>query len=111
MAVTFQTLIDRARLKVNDADKDRWPDADALKDANAGVSAMLNLRPDIFFGQLATLNVDGGYTIGQSVPVNGRFTLMLEDWLIHRSQFVDDEGTSNSRSMAALQFFQSRLTT
>lgn len=109
MAVTFQQVIDRARTKLNDADKVRYADADALKDAQAGILAMLDLRPDIFFGTLGTVNVEGTYSINENVPMNGRYTLMLEDWIVHRAEFVDDEGASGTRSAAALQFFQGRL--
>lgn len=110
MATTFQQVIDRARAKVNDADADRWTAAHALSDANTGILALLNLRPDIFFGALTTLNVDGTFAAADDLPCDGRYALMLEDWLIHRAEFVDDEGASGARSGAALQFFQARLT-
>lgn len=111
MAVDFQTVIDRARAKLNDADKDRYTDPAALADANDGILAMLNLRPDIFFGQFGTVNVDGGYQLEDPVPVNGRYMLMLQDWIIHRAEFIDDESAEGTRSVSALQFFQGRLTT
>lgn len=108
MATTFTQVIERARAKINDDDADRWTPEDALRDANDGIAAMLALRPDIFFGR--TLKVDGDYAAGEAIPMDGRFALMLEDWLIHRAEYVDDEGASGTRSMSALQFFQGRLT-
>jgi hypothetical protein len=110
MAVTLQQVIDRARQSLNDDDKVRYTDAQAAVDGNDGLLAMLNLRPDIFFGQLATFNTDSAIALATALPIDTRYTLMLQDYIIHRAEYKNDESANDGRSVSALQFFQARLT-
>lgn len=109
MAVTFQTVINRARLQWNDADKIRYPDEDAIVWANEGINAMLLVRPDLFFGSLSTLNTDGGYVLPDALPFNTAYTQVFEDWLTFRAEYGEDENHNSGRAASAKGFFEARM--
>lgn len=108
MSFTFQNVADRARLALNDADKDRYPDSELL---TYGVDAYLmlrRLRPDMFFGDFSSLTAWGGLVIGSTFPGAGdEYLPAIADYVAARAEFKDDEHTVRERAQAFYSLFTS----
>jgi hypothetical protein len=104
---TFQQVIDRARIPLNDADKTRYPDADLLAYANDAILLLRQKRPDLFFGSW-TLPVSE-YLVGATLPVDDTFFPAICDYVTGRAEFRDDEDAMQQRAAAFLQLFGGNL--
>lgn len=106
MAFTFQTLVDRARVPLNDADKTRYSDAELL---SYGVDAYLMLRryrPDMFLGQWSTFPSVSSLTLNSNFPVAGdEYLPILADYVTSRAEFKDDEHVIQQRAQALYAMF------
>lgn len=71
---TFQDLIDLARVPLNDADKERYPDAKLLGYAKDGLREAAVLRPDLF---AATGQVNCVAGVEQQIPEGGWFIITV----------------------------------
>lgn len=100
----MQAVLDRARIPLNDADKTRYPDAELLQYAVAGVERLFALRPDLRFGQygtaLATL------TPGTTFPAPERYLQVIADYVGFRAETKDDEHVISGRATAFMQAFE-----
>ena len=107
MSRTFQQVIDRARIPLNDADKVRYPDADLLAYANDAVLLLRQKRPDLFFG--AWTLPAGEYAAGLNIPVDDVYFPALADYVTGRAETRDDEESMQQRAQSFLTLFGSNL--
>lgn len=107
MARTFQQVIDRARIPLNDAGKDRYPDADLLAYANDAILLLRQKRPDLFFGSWTIPASE--YIVSANIPVDDTFFTAICDYVTGRAEFRDDEDAMQQRAGAFLQLFGSNL--
>lgn len=109
MAVTFQTVINNARVPLNDDAKVRYTDATLLAYANDGINYVLTIRPDLFIGQYSTFSTDGGYALTDNIPIDTRYTAALQDYITGRAEVVDSEFVDSGRISVLLNLFKERL--
>lgn len=107
MSRTFQQVIDRARIPLNDADKVRYTDADLLGYANDAVLLLRQKRPDLFFGSWTI--PAGEYAIGANLPVEDTYFPAVADYITGRAESRDDEESMQTRAAAFMQLFGSNL--
>lgn len=106
MAFTYQSVIDLARIPLNDAGKDRVSDATLLSFANHGALQILKRRPDLFVGQYSDLP-DGEKTLSDAIPLPAGYVQTLADYVTFRAETIDDEKMNSGRSLAFAQLFGS----
>lgn len=93
MGASTISLLDRARLPLNDADKTRWPDTELLTYLNEAIGIVRKSRPDLFFATLleepvVALNTD-------DVPVPYTHRQVLVDYVSARAQMKDGDETGS----------------
>lgn len=96
--MTYQDVVDLARLPLNDADKDRYDDPALFGYAQSGVLLLLDRRPDLFFGNYANLPDVLGQAIGEDVPIADRYQQALADYITARAETHDDEHVVSGRA-------------
>lgn len=106
MARTYQNVIDRARLPLNDSDKTRWPDSTLLGYANDAVLLLRRFRPDLFFGQYASLP-GSEQALGANIPVGDEFFPPLADYVTARALFGEDEDAVQAQAAAFFKLWSS----
>jgi hypothetical protein len=72
---TYQQLIDRARLTLNDAAKDRYPDAEMFAYALDGLREAATFRPDLF-SVVVPMSLQAG--VEQIIPPGAWFLISVE---------------------------------
>lgn len=108
MAFTIQDALDGARYELNDDDKERYQDAaHLLAFARDGISVMLNMRPDLFIGNL-TLDVSA-IGVGDALPFDAQYKPALQEYIVHRAQRRDDDYANDGHVAMASQLFEKRL--
>lgn len=100
---TFQQLINQARLLMNDDDKDRFDDADAMAAANDFMLLTKRHRPDAYFGSDRQPISAGPYVLANTFPLDQQLELACKDYIIARSHAVDDEAASDGKLQAFTQ--------
>lgn len=105
---TFQTLLDQARLTLQDADKTRYPDAEMVVYANEAMRIYRKLRSDLFFATITTPLVD--YLVGDTFPLSPEFEYPLKRYVIAAAQARDDEYAVDGRMSKFLAQFEKDLT-
>ena len=109
MAYTMQQLVDRARLPLNDADKDRYTDANLLAYAVDGLTLACNKRPDLLIGNWSlTFNA---LVLGDTFPLSNRYFPIVQDYITARAELWDDEHTDSARYQALMSNFENKLVT
>lgn len=104
---TFQNIIDRARIDLNDADKTRYTDSQLLVYANDAVQEMLRYRPDFKLGSYTTAVPT--YTLSETVPIPDRYVMLLQHYIVFRAEMRDDEYAVEGRAAAFLGRFEKEL--
>jgi hypothetical protein len=104
MAFTYQSVIDLARIPLNDADKARYSDADLLSYANHGLLTLLKRRPDLFVGSYSSLP-DGEKALTDSFPLPVQYVQTIADYVTGRAEMSDDEHVNSGRAAAFAQLF------
>ena len=104
MAYTLQQVLDRARKPLNDASKVRYPDADLLEYANDAIKELRRRRPDLFFGQYATLPADK--LVGENLPVDDEFMPAVCDYVRARAEMKDDEASMQQKAATFYGLFK-----
>jgi hypothetical protein len=107
MAQTMQTIVDLARVPLNDAKKARYTDAVLLGYVNAAIHRAYELRPDLMIGTSYA-----GYTalpITATFPLADRFAQTVADYAGGRAELKDDDGTSFARAQLLLNLFAAEL--
>jgi hypothetical protein len=104
MAFTYQSVIDLARIPLNDADKVRVSDVTLLAFANHGILALTKRRPDLFVGQYSSLPT-GENALTDAFPLPAAYVQTLADYCTFRAETIDDEKMNSGRSLAFAQLF------
>jgi hypothetical protein len=105
---TIQECIDIARIDLNDDDKERYRDAEhMLRHAREGVAVMLNMRPDLFFGNY---DLDPyALALSDPIPFEVQYAPALQEYLVMRAQRKDDDYVNSGAVTLSAQFFERRL--
>jgi hypothetical protein len=103
MAYTMQQIVDRARIPLNDADKDRYSDDDLLAFANEAVKVLRRERPDLFFGQYEALPADKA--LGDALPLDDEYAESVASYVTARAETVDDEHVNTGRARLFFELF------
>lgn len=105
MSFTFQTLIDRARVPLNDSAKTRYPDAELLNYAVDAFLLLRRYRPDLFLNAW-TLPDWSAYTVNSTFPVApDEYLPIIADYVSARAEFKDDEHVVAERAQAFYGLF------
>lgn len=107
MARTFQNVVDRARIPLNDAAKTRYPDPQLLGYANDAVLTVRKLRPDLFLGSWTIPAAE--YVLADPIPIDDTYFPALCDYVTGRAEFRDDEDAMQQRAVAFAQLFTGAL--
>ena len=107
MAFTYQSVVDLARVPVNDVNKDRYSDDVLLSFANHATLQILKRRPDLFVGQLANLpNLpDGERSLNDVFPLCAEYVQTVADYVTARAEMTDDEHVNAGRATLFMQLF------
>lgn len=100
---TMQQVIDRARIPLNDADKDRYPDEDLLVYGNEALAILRRRRADLFLGNLA-----GGMpalNLGDLLPFDDAYLPAVADYVTARAETRDSEEELISRATVFFGLF------
>lgn len=110
MAFTYQSAVDLARIPLNDAGKDRYPDLILLSFANQGILQIFMRRPDLFAGRFDN-PPDGGNLLADAVPLPAEYLQILADYITARAEMTDDEYVNAGRAAMFMQLFMSGVAT
>lgn len=109
MSFTFQTLIDRARVPLNDTDKVRYPDSELLNYAIDAYLLLRRYRPDLFLADW-TLASWSAFTVNTTFPkAPDEYLPVIADYVTARAEFKDDEHVVAERAQAFYELFGSGL--
>jgi len=100
---TMQQVIDRARIPLNDADKDRYPDADLLVYGNEALAILRRRRADLFLGNLA-----GGMAaldLPDLLPFDDAYLPAVADYVTARAETRDSEEELMNRATVFFGLF------
>lgn len=106
MAFTYQSVIDLARIPLNDADKARYTDATLLGYANHGMLQLVKRRPDLFVGSYAALP-NGEKALTDAFPLPVQYVQTVADYVTSRAETADDEHVNTGRATMFGQLFGS----
>lgn len=104
MAFTYKSVIDLARMPLNDDDKARYSDIALLIYANHGILQILKRRPDLFIGQFDNLPA-GNAALDDAFPLAPWYVQTLADYITARAEMTDDEHVNSGRAAAFVQLF------
>lgn len=104
MAFTYQSVVDLARMPLNDEDKARYADTMLLIYANHGMLQLLKRRPELFIGQFNSLPT-GEAALADLFPLPALYVQTLADYVTARAEMADDEHVNSGRAAAFAQLF------
>ena len=104
----MQTICDRARTPLNDSAKTRYPDAELLGYANAGIALAYEMRPDLRFGAYST--TFSALALGGTFPLSFRHEQTIADYAVFRAQTKDGEVEAPKLGKDFLTLFITALT-
>jgi hypothetical protein len=109
---TFQTVIDDARVLLNDEVSElnpdaRYTEAQLMGYARSALIEARRVRPDLFLSNLTTSFAS--YTAASTIPISDDYLIALVDYVAHRAELRDDEFTVDGRSSVLLQKFKAAL--
>jgi hypothetical protein len=104
MALTLQSVIDLARIDLNDTESDgyRNSDADMLKHANAALLMIYNRAPHLWHGNYAAVP-SGELGAGFTWPIHQMYLRPCADLVVALAETKDDEHTLQGRVQALLE--------
>jgi len=104
---TLQSIINDARVLLNDADKNRYADTLLLTYANEALGEAKRIRPDLFIGSFKTAMT--GLALTDNSPLPLEYEAYLKDYIVARSNSQDDEYSIDGRASAFMQRFKTGL--
>lgn len=104
MPFTYQSVVDLARIPLNDADQARYPDSTLLLFLNHGLLQILKRRPDLFIGQFAS-PLDGQNELVDTFPLPPEYVQTVADYVTARAEMTDDEHVNSGRAAIFMQIF------
>ena len=107
MSVSMQSVLDLARLDLNDSEKTRNPDANMLSFANDGIAKALTIRPDLKWGSYATAYTD--LSTASDFPLPLEYRPAIANYIVLRCETADDPFAIEQRAMQALKLYLSDL--
>jgi hypothetical protein len=108
MAHTFQSVVDIARIPLNDADKTRYPDDTLLSFANQAILTLANRRPDLFIGQFNSLP-QGEAALSDAFPLEPVYETTVGNYVTALAEMVDDESANSGRAAAFMQLLNAEV--
>jgi len=108
MAFTYQSIVDMARIPLNDKDKTRYSDDDLLLFANHGMLAASRRRPDLFIGQFDNLP-NGEAQLADEIPVEPGYASVIADYVVMRAEMTDDEHANSGRAIVHGKLFNDEM--
>lgn len=106
MVFTYQSVVDLARIPVNDAGKDRYSDTTLLSFANQGMLQIFKRRPDLFTGQFGN-PPHGENLLTDTFPLPAEYVQTVADYVTARAEMTDDEYVNAGRAPLFMQLFAS----
>lgn len=103
MTVTVQSVLDLARLDLNDVAKVRNPDANMIQFANDGIAKVLVMRPDLNWGNYSTAYAD--LTTASSFPLPLEYRPGIANYIVMRCETADDAFANEQRAIQGLTLF------
>lgn len=103
MSVTVQSVMDLARLDLNDSAKTRNPDSSLIQFANDGIAKTLAIRPDLNYG-----NYNGTYadlTTASAFPLPLEYRPAIANYIVLRCETADDPFAVEQRAIQGLQMY------
>ena len=104
---TMQSVIDLARLDLNDADKTRNSDVNMLAFANDGLAKAVVMRPDLNWGNYTTAYAD--LTTASSFPLPLEYRPGIANYVVLRCETADDAFANEQRAIQGLKMFMMDL--
>lgn len=105
---TYQTIVDLARIPLNDDDKARYSDTILLTYTNNAMLALLHRRPDIFMGQYDNLPT-GNAVLTDTFPLPENYKSLLADYVTSRTAMIDDEHANSGLAGAFMQLLNPEI--
>lgn len=107
---TAQSLITEARYTLNDVDSpQRFSDDDLLVGLNDGLKLIRAVRPDLWYGSLATPLT--ALTALSAFPLAPEYEPAMKKYIVHYAEMRDDEYVQSGRSKAFLEQFVNEVVT
>ena len=106
---TMQDVVDRARIPLNDADKDRISDDVLLGYANSGIARAYEIRPDLKFGSYGT--AFSPLALSDAFPLSYGKLQTIADYVTFRAETADDEHVNSNRAIAFNALFEKAMAT
>ena len=104
MPFTYQSVVDLARIPLNDADQARYPDSTLLLFLNHALLQILKRRPDLFIGQFDS-PLQGQNGLADAFPLPAEYVQTIADYVTARAEMTDDEHVNSGRAGVFLQLF------
>lgn len=104
MAFTYQSIVDLARIPLNDNDKTRYSDQQLLMFANHGMLAIAKRRPDMFIGQWDAMP-NGEALISDAFQLEPGYLQVVADYVTARAEMTDDENANSGRATMFVNLF------
>ena len=106
MSLSYQSIVELARIPLNDEDKTRYSDTVLLSFANQGMLQILRRRPDLFIGEFNNLP-DGERALDDAFPLPPICLQTVADYVTARAEMSDDEHVNSGRAALFMQLFGS----
>ena len=104
MPFTYQSVVDLARIPLNDADGARYTDETLLMFVNHGLLVVVKRRPDLFVGNFSNLPT-GEKALTDAFPLPAEYIQLIADYVTSRAEMTDDEHVNSGRAVAFAQLF------
>lgn len=104
---TLQSIINDARVLLNDSEKNRYADSLLLTYANEALGEAKRIRPDLFIGTFKTALT--GFVLADNSPLPLEYEAYIKDYVVARANSQDDEYSIDGRASAFMQRFKTGL--
>jgi hypothetical protein len=105
---TVAEVLTTAYSTLNDTDRARYTEAEAIGFTVDALQLVRNVRPDLFLGQFST--AIGTLTKASVLPIDDQFFRPVADYVIARCETKDDEHVNSARAEMMAKFTSGFLT-